>query len=358
MNIRLYPQWVWLHACYGIFTLTTLLAAKVPRNVAELPDTSEPLVSIVTYEKAPGRLGDQLIGYMHARWVAYKYNLPFYYQPFPYSDQLMMHVMDQKYHNGLLAGRKKLTFKHTDRLETFVDISKKGIIYNFPYFPESLEEFQPTSGPDFYHIFQRPIEPWSYFAVDWQDQQFKKLLQAVIAPIQPLNLVKLPSKAFTIAIQVRKNSGGFDRPLLHGLSEHEYNPKQLYVDVVFPLKHPPEDYYIEQLKYVLKKCQYKNIYVYLFTDDPQPVMILERFKQAVQDSRVKFDCRHATNNHYSNVLEDLFSMMRFDCLIRPDSNLSIVASKIGVNKIVIWPAHHHWEGRTLIIDQVNIQGEL
>jgi hypothetical protein len=31
-----------------------------------------------------GQLGDQLLMYINTKWFAYYFNLPFYYQPFPY----------------------------------------------------------------------------------------------------------------------------------------------------------------------------------------------------------------------------------------------------------------------------------
>jgi hypothetical protein len=45
-------------------------------------------------------------------------------------------------------------------------------------------------------------------------------------------------------------------------------------------------------------------------------------------------------------------MLKFDCFIRPDANLSIIATKIGNYKIVISPKEYHWEGTRLVIDDV------
>lgn len=310
--------------------------------------------SIVTNGLAKGRLGDQLISYMHAKWVAYKYNLPFYYKPFAYSDQLVLDDLEQHYNHKILTDNRQVKImKHGQLLEQFMTTGRNGIIYEIPYFPESLEELQPTVGPDNYHWRRRTGE-FAYFTVNWDDPEFKKLIQTMVAPKKPLNLVKLPKGRFTIAIQVRKGDG-FDLPLLHNLSDKAYNPKIIYIDVVFPLKFPPEEYFIEQLKYVLERFKGKRPYVYIFTDDSAPQAILERIKEAVNSPNVEFACRETVNNHYSNVLEDLFSITQFDCFIRPDSNLSIVAAKLGDFKMVISPAHHKWEKHRLIIDKVNIQ---
>ena len=61
------------------------------------------------------------------------------------------------------------------------------------------------------------------------------------------------------------------------------------------------------------------------------------------------------NNHHSNVLEDFFEMARFDCLIRPDSNYSIMAEKIADYKIVISPLSYKKTGNNIVIDEVQIK---
>lgn len=329
-----------------LFTLTI--------NISCLKGLNYKLDSIVTNEVTGGRLGDQLISYMHAKWVSYKYNLPIYYKKFPYSDQLILDDVEFHYNNYLIDKLKKRVMQVGDKLDNFITTNNRNTLYEIPYFPESLEEFQPTRGPENYQ-WHRKINTYAYFAVDWNDPIFKKIIQTMVAPKKPLTLVKLPKNKFTIALQVRKNSNGFDLPLLHNLSDQAYNPKTIYVDVVFPFKHPPEEYFIEQLKYVIKRFNDKDLYVYVFTDDLNPTIIVDRIKQAINNSKIEFACRDTSNNHYSNVLEDLFSIAQFDCFIRPDSNLGIVASKLGNFKMVISPAHHKWKKHKLIIDEVGIQ---
>ena len=49
------------------------------------------------------------------------------------------------------------------------------------------------------------------------------------------------------------------------------------------------------------------------------------------------DTENIDNYHNANVLEDFFSMMDFDCLIRPGSHYSRFVQRLGNNKIVIYP---------------------
>lgn len=306
----------------------------------------------VTQEIAGGRLGDQIISYLHAKWVSYKYQLPLYYQPFPYSDQLVLHDQEMRYQDVPQHLYKK-TLVRGQTLDQFINPFENNVLYAIPYFPESKEEYLPTQGPT--KGWQRPTNIFVDFPVDWHDKKFKKIIQKMVAPKYPINLVQPPKNKISVAIQVRKNSGGYDLPLLNGLAEKDFNPDQVYVDVVFPLKHPPDAYYIEQLKKVIGMFPDREFYVFIFTDDPQPLAVMNAIKAGISDKNVEFACRTTENNHHSNVLEDLFSMTIFDCLVRPDSNLSIVAARLGDFKVTIAPKHHHWEERKLVIDEVVIE---
>ncbi len=305
--------------------------------------------SAVTYNPAGGRLGDQLIGYLHAKWVAYKFKLPFLYKPFAYSDQLMMHELDEHY----TAAHKqefmhKVTLQTGQSLNDFVDLKKDNTLYIIPYFPEIYNESRSCSVHTWY--YKEGQHP--YFLVDWRDIEFHRLIQRYITPREVLSLVYPPSDdRISIAVQIRKNSGGFDFPLLHGMHEEEsrYNPQQIYVDVVFPMKHPPESYYVEQLKRVIEMYPEKKFYVYIFTDDPDPLTITKHIEAAVGCMQAEFACRNTgINTHFVNVLEDMFSMTNFACFIRPDSNLGIVADKIGDHTIVVSPRDHVWEKKNKI----------
>jgi len=301
--------------------------------------------SAVTYTFSGGRLGDNLIALMHAEWISYKHDIPLRYKSFPYSDQLSVHELRAHYNEGEFSSVVEL------KKNEFLTIDKNaGILYVIPYFPESLEEhriteFDPVAGAI-------KSKQYPFFAVDWEDKTFKKRLQDIFAPRFPLTLVTPPEGHLSIAVQVRRNSGGFDLPLIQGRTE--YDPQAIYVDRVFPLKHPPHDYYIQQIKTLLNLFPDKPVYIFLFTDDPDPKSIADMYFESINNGRVIIDYRRTENNHYSNVLEDFFSMVGFDCLIRPDSNLSIALSKLGNFKALIVPITHRWEGTKLIIEKVSV----
>ena len=67
----------------------------------------------VSYQFNGGRFGDQLVTYVHARWVAYKFNLPLLYKRFDYSDQLMVDSMhQQKYERPTISISAQVRYKN------------------------------------------------------------------------------------------------------------------------------------------------------------------------------------------------------------------------------------------------------
>lgn len=308
--------------------------------------------NFVTYTLSSGRLGDQLISYCHARWISYKYGFCFLYKPFPYSDKLLIHARDISFNS---ISKQKLSYKilkAEQQLNDFIKDNDKNTIYVIPYFPESLEEYEPIDCP--LTNESRKINQYPYFKIEWDNKEFKNIIKSLIKSRYPIRLIKPNKNKINIAVHVRRNSGGYDLPVFHD-SKEPYNPKIKYMDILFPLKHPPIEYYFEQLQNLVNQFSDQEVYVYVFTDDPNPLSIVNEFKKHIFHRNLIFDSRLSKNNHYSNVLEDLFSMIEFDYFIRPDSNMSIIASKIGNFKQVISPAHHRWQGTCLIIDKVNIE---
>ncbi len=151
----------------------------------------------VTYTFSGGRLGDNLLAYCHAQWIAYTYDIPLLYKPFDYSDQLHLH---------------QVSMCHTPELEqqfdavviydknTHIDV-ESNILYVIPYFSES--------------IFNRYDNIFPYlFNTDWKDPLFKTILQTMIHPIKNVPKVEIPSGCVSIALHMRKGTG-WDIPNYH-----------------------------------------------------------------------------------------------------------------------------------------------
>lgn len=243
--------------------------------------------AVITYDLSGGRFGDNLIAYLHAKWISYQYDIPLLYRSFLFSDDLMMDEKEMKKASFSVPRMPLWNLKFFRKDD--------AIVYYVPYFPESPKEASLTYIP---------------FKVKWDDPRFRKLAREMIAPKEPIQLTKPPKSTINIAIHIREG-GGFDTPDTR---------------IKDPLKLPPLDFYVEGLLKILPQFAGKPIYCYLFTDALDPHFLAQAFIQAAP--HIQFDYRKVMNHHTRNVVEDFFSLFEFDILIRPQSNFSIVPALI------------------------------
>lgn len=274
----------------------------------------------VTYEIPGGRFGDQLIAYMHAKWISYVHGIPLLYKPFSYSNNLVLDDVEELFR----ASRSFQYVVQIQNMHTIEENRAEDILYITPYFPESAYELK--------------LMKWPYFPVNWKDPQFLSLLRGLICPKTPFPTKDLPYDRVAVALHVRKG-GGFDDP---ALQNH------------WPLKFPPDDFYIAQIRKMHEMLK-KPLFVHIFTDDPAPSAIAEHYAKALSDIDILFDYRMEGNRFNAHVLADLFDMMRYECLIRPESNYSIVAEKLGEFHIVIHPTQCIVKGKQITITDVHIE---
>jgi len=302
--------------------------------------------SAVTYElRKNSRFGDYIILYSTAKFLSDKYGIQLLYKRFPLSYLLAMDFHEQKYNEALLNQFKKILPIRSE--EEFVKHanSKYHLLYKICRVGFGFEKICEYAEAN---------------------TTFRNALRKMITPIKPLDELCLPQDRITVAVHVRKG-GGYDRPLSSiqqfdghlSLVEYiqtvvAYKPPYAYVDQKFPLKFPPDQYYIDQIKKLSEILNDVPLYVYLFTDDSNPIEILEEYEWIIGKPNILFDCRKEENRHDLNVIEDFFAMTKFDCLIRPQSNFSRGAQLIGEHKIVIHPKQASWVDGKLIINMINI----
>lgn len=283
--------------------------------------------SAVTYTFSGGRFGDCLVSYCHALWIAYIFDLDLIYKPFKYSDQLMMHAMDLE---ANCASRYKQVLHIT---HAFVNGIQDNTLYVVPFFPESHIEHHDPRCP---FLFQ----------VDWKNEGFVQELKKRIFPKNELLLPKLSHDVINIAVHVRKGTG-WDIP--------QFAPTFEKLTEMHPLKWPPSSYYIEQIKKIMELYPGQKLCFYIFSDHDNPAEIIKEYKTCICDSRITWKCRDESNRHDLNVLEDFFALTCFDCLIRNDSNFSIIASKLGNYKTMIAPWGSKKCDNVIIIDEILIE---
>lgn len=273
-----------------------------------------------------GRLGDKIKATCKAKWLSHKYGLPFFYSNNEYFDELMISTLEKKYKGNRHAFKSSKMLLNEKKINIKEDGSTLYIIRNGTTLAEGSN------------------------ICEMNDPAFKVMCKKLFAPIKPFQKMVLPTDKVSVAVHVRKG-GGYDGPLYQAQTKSF----SFYPDLILPLKFPPDQYYIDQITTVFELFENKPLYVHIFTDDSNPIAIVKRYKKALNNNQITFSCRTTKNTYKSNVLEDMFAMTDFECLIRPDSGLSEAAEFLGNHILVICPKSHRWEGHTLIIDMVTIK---
>jgi hypothetical protein len=251
--------------------------------------------SAVTWEPNGGRFGDNLLSYSKAKWLSYIHDIPLLYLPFAYSDQLMLHENESMYTEEIS--------------QQFSTIS---------HLPDGSKYHLSKNSNTLY------VNHWKTdIVIDWFDMTFIEELKKNIAPRQNIEKVATPDGYVTIAAHVR-NGGTF---VADTAQEKER----------CPLRFVPDEFFIDQIERITNMFPEDNFYVHIFTDHAEPKVLMKKFKKALNNPRITFGYRQEGNSHKSNVLEDFFSMMDFNCLIRPGSHYSRFVQRLGNNKMVIYP---------------------
>ncbi|HSX10109.1 MAG TPA: hypothetical protein VLF94_00110 [Chlamydiales bacterium] len=257
----------------------------------------------VTYEMSKGRFGDQLMGFLHAKWVSYRYNIPLLYKPFLHSEEFALHELEE-----LWTEEKEKSF---ERIVTCLDELTDNSLYVIPFFSDLKEDsiFHPE---------------WPTLAIDWEDRGFRNALRTLFAPRKEIPQIVHEPNCLTVALHVRKG-GGVDH-------SNSY--------FIWPMRFAPDSYYIECLHRLRRLFPNREICAHIFTDDLHPEQLAAKFQSHLPD--LHFTYREQGNGPDAHVLDDFFAMAHFDCLIRSASNFTLVPSLIGDYKVIMTPKHGYW----------------
>ena len=130
--------------------------------------------------------------------------------------------------------------------------------------------------------------------------------------------------------------------------------KSKFADRLHPCKFPPNSYYVEQLKVLSEILEDAPMYVYVFSDSSEIAAIAEYLEKEVNKPNIEFDYRKEGNRFDANVLDDMYGLLQFDSLIRPESNFSIIAGKLKTYTFTIYPKEYSWQLNKLSIDEAVI----
>ena len=135
----------------------------------------------------------------------------------------------------------------------------------------------------------------------------------------------------------------------HPLYLKSVSKREPYADKIWPMKFPPDSYYIDQIKKLSLLFDDMPMYVYIFTDHPHPIQILNRYKSAIGKPNILYDCQKNSVPD-ANLFQDFFAMTQYDCLIRGGSNFSQMVHLIGNFKIIIYLKDAKWHGNNMVLD--------
>jgi hypothetical protein len=299
-----------------IFFLIVLLSSAYLKN-----DIHGNVGNAITYRLNGGRLGDCLYTYIKALWISHNYDMPLLYKPFAGSEEFSFDTYHEKFNNKTtLQYKKNISITDSKHLEKeFSDTLFTCSIY-----------------------YEDPSWTKNSITNLRRNKPFLEVLKKHLTPKKHPILLQLPKNKFTVALHVRRG-GGFDSPLLMQQADRIGKKLKNFADGNLPLKFPPDSYYIEQLRKIQALYPEKQIYIYIFTDDPNPAAIARTFSHDLDMELLEFDYRKNDNRYNKNLIEDMFAMTKFDCLIRTQSAFSQMAHLLGDHKIVYWPDEYLWD---------------
>lgn len=286
--------------------------------------------SAITYEFSGGRFGDNLLSYLHAKWMSLETGVPLLYRPFRYSSSLVLHNKEEFLRNGrqVIDGKKKVGFSKRIFLgKSCPKPSAKGnCLFICPYFPEVRWELEQRA--------------FFYLKTDWKNAEFRKVAREMIAPNFPCDLYLPPEDCISIALHLR-DGGYFD--------DYEFRFKD-------PLKMPPITFYVECLKQIIELFKDKPLYCRIFSDSIRLNALVKEIQSLLpRDHPIRFAFREKDNSNEVFVLEDFFSLFHYDVLIRPTSNFSIVPTLIHDYALVFYPDAFTKKGEKVIINKILIE---
>lgn len=309
----------------------------------------------ITYEFSGGRFGDNIIAYSKAKFISFKFNLPFIYKSFPHSDQLTMHIKEKNNHNYYPTNICLHNISHLpqNNMDTLI-ISRINTIIREQSQSIKIIDIEPTN------------PRWECFWIDeiyekiHEYPEFGKQLKNMLTPINPPAPPSFPSDHISVAVHIRKGKGhGYDFPIIstqiydiNNLSDKITHRGFVAADSVWPLRFVPEQFYIDQIKKLSNLLNHPELFIQIFTDDPLPQQLVQRIQ-----SHCKLDNLHISLGNIrgdTGIIEDIYAMSHFDCLIRPSSHFSGVAQFLGNHKLIIRPESAYWQNGTLIINKTAI----
>ena len=325
MNKLLYTDFI-----YVLLVITTIIHSKASSTEAQFLITNQiPQRAVTIRKQNSGRLGNQIIPYIKAKWISQELSIPYLHTPF--TDEHLFVLYDHE------LAMPDDVFNSFERVIEVHEIEQiENDLHDFPNTPtlyviNLLTKLQPK--------FHRKVE-YSQEFIAYMRQMLKSRLQEGI-------ILNSYDDTETVALHIRTGGSAIhvydpetDTTETKDVSEignHKvlYNYDSYYKDR-FPTKFLPIEYYACQLNQLAILYPKQRLHVYIFTDDSNPLEIKKQLEALTQSNFFTFECR-PNNRHDKHVVEDLELMSQCKYLIRSESTLAIIAEFLGKHTCVISP---------------------
>jgi hypothetical protein len=253
------------------------------------------------------RLGDRTVAYLNTKFVAEKYRLPVYFISFKGCENFQF-SQDEKLTSPQYF-KKVVHLKSAKEIGALKDVgADESTLYLLPFFPHIRHTNEET--PRCGYI--------KNYTTNWRS--FKGRVGELLKVIKPHTSIDIPQDRYSIALHIR-DGGNYD----------DDKTKTLH-----PLKLPPINFYLGELRRVLDAKLNEPVFVHIFTDAVDP----EKIRKQVADSLPQGRDIRLSYSQKSSLTNDIANMSRFQCMIRADSNLSgPISAGSKVLDLEIFPTH-------------------
>lgn len=284
----------------------------------------------VTYKLSNDRLGDKITIYSIAKLISYMYRIPLLYKPFPYSSLLMLDKLERRYSLSLEKHKKKIV------VNKLSDIKKKD------YANTLFESHMWTdTGINMYQ-----------YAVTHPD--FGNILKKMLSPRHAVTPYQLPKEKITIAVHIRIGSMGDPKNNFTEFFDETAHSSIINKQNIWHPRFLPLQYYVNQINNLSVLLGNRPLFVKIFTDSNDPRVILKSIKSHIKLSNIQFETHYPEIIHNNRIIDDLYWMAQFDCLICSSSGFATAVKYLGNHKIIISPITAYRKNSICVVDLISI----
>lgn len=312
----------------------------------------------ITNKTTGGWFGDNILHYIKTKWLAYKYNLTFYFRPFDNAHLLSMSVNEPQLPANQIIFNRHLLITREEQISHNLHDGTLLV----------LEAYSPGVGFETENLID-------YLLLN-SPQGFIDSIRPHLQPTKKVALPALPENMISVGVHIRKPLVT-DYPLFgmqefdtsHYTLHDEIIPifktsvlqnrlgnmktcacKSLYADInEGPLKFPPTQYYIDQIRKLSEFLDDAPMFVHLFSCLADQTELYETIKKGVNKNNIVY--AHDLIDWQAGLIEDMYALSSYDCLIKSISTFSSISQLIGDHAICIVPGDFFWDDKKLVINK-------